>query len=101
MLFTNRRREEMRRFTLFALLLAALPAVAADLERAAQIVEERCHLCHGKEGEGSSAIYPRLAAQNADYIVQQLKNFKSGARKGTMNEMVSELTEEEMVALFW
>lgn len=99
----------MRRLTLTALLLAlplaaplaAEPTPASDplMERARQIIEERCHLCHGKEGEGSSAIYPRLAAQNADYIVAQLKDFKSGARKGTMNEMAADLSEEEMVAL--
>ena len=74
-------------------------ATAADLARAQQIVEERCYLCHGKDGQGSSAIYPRLAGQNPIYIARQLADFKAGLRKGTMNEMAADLTEQEMIAL--
>ena len=72
---------------------------AASLERAKQIVEEQCYLCHGLDGQGSSAVYPRLAGQNPKYITKQLADFKTGRRKGTMNEMVVDLTEEEMTAL--
>jgi cytochrome c553 len=72
---------------------------AADLARAQAIVANKCQLCHGMEGESSSAIYPRLAGQNAAYIAKQLADFKSGRRKGTMNEMAADLTEAEMAAL--
>lgn len=89
----------MRPLLVALLLTAVAPIAVADQERAREIVEERCRLCHGTEGEGSSAIYPRLAAQNAEYIVKQLSDFKSGRRKGTMNEMAADLTDEEMVAL--
>lgn len=79
---------------------ALAPAQAADLARAQAIVAEKCHLCHGLEGESSSAIYPRLAGQNAAYIAKQLADFKSGRRKSdTMNEMAADLTPEEMAAL--
>ena len=79
--------------------LSATSSFAQNSERALEIVNERCYLCHGSEGEASSAIYPRLAAQNAKYIAKQLADFKSGQRKGTMNEMAADLTEEEMVSL--
>lgn len=79
--------------------LSCNAAQAVDLSRAQALVDERCHLCHGKDGEGSSAIYPRLAGQHAEYIAKQLGDFKSGRRKGTMNEMAADLTEEEMAAL--
>jgi cytochrome c553 len=85
--------------TLLVLTLFSAAGLASSPERAEQIVNERCHLCHGKNGEASSAIYPRLAGQNADYIVKQLNDFKQGRRKGTMNEMARDLTEDEMVAL--
>jgi len=49
--------------------------------------------------EASSAIYPRLAGQHATYIAKQLSDFKSGRRKGTMNEMAADLTTDEMAAL--
>ena len=86
-----------------ALLLAVSAAGAADpqvdLKRAEQIVAGRCFLCHGAEGESASPIFPRLAGQHPEYIAKQLADFKSGRRKGTMNDQVQELTEEEMKAL--
>ena len=84
---------------LFTLPFIMGTAVAENLDRAREIVEQKCHLCHGTDGEASSAIYPRLAGQHAEYIVKQLSDFKNGRRKGTMNEMAADLTEEEMTAL--
>lgn len=76
---------------------AAVPSVA--LQRAQEIVNSRCALCHGAEGESASPIFPRLAGQHPEYIAKQLADFKSGRRKGTMNDQAAELTEEEMKAL--
>ncbi|MCB1759544.1 MAG: cytochrome c4 [Gammaproteobacteria bacterium] len=84
---------------ILGLTIFSTASLASSPERAEQIVNERCHLCHGKNGEASSAIYPRLAGQNADYIVKQLTDFQLGQRKGTMNEMAKDLTKDEMVAL--
>ncbi len=83
-----------------SLLTAAGMAQAADLEVAKSIVKEKCHLCHGEEGEASSAVYPRLAGQNRTYLVKQLRNFRDGKRKSdTMNEMAAGLKDEEIEAL--
>lgn len=72
---------------------------AAD-RKAASIIEGRCALCHGPEGESASAIYPRLAAQNAEYIGKQLKDFRDGRRKSdAMAEMAADLTDGEIAAL--
>ncbi|KPK08595.1 MAG: cytochrome c, class I [Betaproteobacteria bacterium SG8_39] len=88
------------------MLLLAGPAlqVRADevkaLARAQEIVGGRCFLCHGARGEAASELFPRLAAQNAEYIAKQLANFKSGARKSdTMKGMAADLTPEDMRAL--
>lgn len=61
-----------------------------------QLVETRCSLCHGMEGESSSALYPKLSGQHPEYIAKQLADFKAGRRKGTMNEMAADLSEQEM-----
>jgi len=83
-----------------ALTLAAGAAWGADMEAARAIVKEKCHLCHGMDGEASSAIYPRLAGQNKTYLIKQLKNFRDGKRKSdTMNEMAKGLTDEQIEAL--
>ncbi len=73
---------------------------AADHERARKIVSGGCLLCHGIDGESSSELFPKLAAQNAAYIARQLASFKSGARKSTaMQGMVKDLSEADMKAL--
>lgn len=75
-------------------------AHGADVDLAKTIVKQKCHLCHGEEGEASSAIYPRLAGQNRNYLVKQLKNFRDGKRKSdTMNEMAKDLKDDQIVAL--
>ena len=79
---------------------AAVIALTAQARSAQEIVEQKCHLCHGKEGEASSAIYPRLAGQNLDYLAKQLRNFRDGVRKSdTMNEMAADLADDEIQAL--
>jgi cytochrome c553 len=81
-------------------LLALAPQLswgqAGKVRTAQQLVESRCALCHGADGESSSALYPKLAGQHPEYIAKQLADFKAGRRKGTMNEMAADLTEQEM-----
>lgn len=78
---------------------AKAPATGVDLKRAQEIVNGRCSLCHGAEGESASPIFPRLAGQHPEYIAKQLADFKNGRRKGTMNDQAAELNDEEMKAL--
>lgn len=64
------------------------------------IIESRCAVCHGAEGESASAIYPRLSAQNSEYVSKQLRDFRDGRRKSeTMGEMAKDLTDAEIRAL--
>ncbi|GAB2739954.1 c-type cytochrome [Melaminivora jejuensis] len=100
----------VRQWTSIILLGAALgasvlaPGLAqadeAAQARARKIIGGSCFLCHGTDGESASEVFPRLAAQNADYIAKQLEQFKSGARKSTaMASMVTNLAPEDMQAL--
>ena len=89
---------------LLAAFLALAPGVASaeagDMARARKIISGSCFLCHGAQGESTTELYPRLAAQNAAYLAKQLENFKSGARKsGTMRPMVEKLAPRDMEAL--
>ena len=73
---------------------------AQALARAQEIIGGRCFLCHGARGEAASELFPRLAAQNAEYIAKQLANFKSGERKSdTMKGMAADLAPQDMRAL--
>ena len=91
----------MRRRLLAPLTLAlatAMPtARGADLTRAIEIVEGKCFVCHGLEGESSSPVFPRLAGQHAAYVARQLADYKSGKRKNdTMQSMVTDLSNNDM-----
>jgi cytochrome c553 len=69
-------------------------------KRVMEIVDSRCVLCHGREGESASAVYPRLAAQHPDYLLKQLKDFHDGRRKSdTMSDMVKDLNDQEFQGL--
>jgi cytochrome c553 len=61
-----------------------------------------CRSCHGEHGAGSDR-YPRLAGQNPAYIVQQLADFKAGARRNdtrrVMREVAARLDDAQMKAL--
>lgn len=58
-----------------------------------------CLGCHGASAEGNGQ-FPRLAGQHPEYLVQQLKSFKDGSRKGgPMQAMTANLSEEDFEAL--
>lgn len=66
----------------------------------AELVSGRCATCHGAEGQSTSPIFPSLAAQNREYLVKQLQDFKSKKRVSeTMAPQVVDLTEENIAAL--
>lgn len=59
-----------------------------------------CHGCHGIPGyESVNPEYhvPRIAGQNEQYIIDALKEYKSGARKyPTMNAQANSLTDQQI-----
>lgn len=63
-----------------------------------------CMACHGPTGSGNApARFPRLAGQHVDYVVEQLKAFRSGARQdaigGMMNDVAQKMTDDEISAV--
>jgi len=56
-----------------------------------------CAACHGADGNSPIADNPKLAGQQADYIVKSLQAYKSGTRKNpVMAPMGSNLTQRDM-----
>ncbi|MEQ1531760.1 MAG: c-type cytochrome [Methylococcales bacterium] len=83
----------------FAGLSAVKAGGDASLAKAGQAKAAMCLGCHGSAGEGRGQ-FPRLAGQQPDYLVAQLKNFKAGARKGgPMQGVAGSLSEEDMKAI--
>lgn len=52
-----------------------------------------CTTCHGDKLEGSPS-FPRLAGQSADYLVEQLNNWRSGVRKGDQGQMMYNIAQK-------
>lgn len=57
--------------------------------------DERCQECHGVDGHGlghsagSEGRLPKLAGQPVEYLLKQLDNFRSGARKHDVMTMMA------------
>lgn len=83
-----------------ALAAATAPTVANEHARAEEIVQGKCFICHGMDGESSSPVFPRLAGQNAAYLARQLADYQSGKRaSSTMQPMVTDLNAADFAAL--
>lgn len=64
---------------------------------AGKSVAANCAACHGKTGVSVNPIWPNLAGQHNDYLVNSLMAFKSGTRKNdTMSAMAAGLSEADI-----
>jgi cytochrome c553 len=75
----------------------ATPAVAQDAKTIASTV---CTACHGEDGNSLVPMFPKIAGLQAEYIVKQLRDFKSGRRKSDiMAPVVAALKPEDFLPL--
>ena len=79
---------------------AAAPAMAAGDVSAGKGKSATCAACHGADGNSPMASFPKIAGQGEAYLLKQMKEFKSGARKNAMMApMVAALSEQDMADL--
>lgn len=86
----------------FATVLAISTAnvQAAGDAAAGKTKSATCMACHGADGNSPNPIWPKLAGQHSSYIVGQLQDFKSGARKNDlMSPMAAPLSDQDMADL--
>ena len=102
----------IKRSLLLSLLLAATAAQAQDkaaaqpdMAKAKQTAEQVCGACHGADGNSQISANPKLAGQHSEYLLKQLRNFKSVDGKpaervnGIMGGMVAALSDDDMKGL--
>ena len=53
-----------------------------------------CTACHGPNGSGIPAQFPRLAGQFAEYTASQLRSFRGGERANDPNRMMRAVAEK-------
>ena len=62
---------------------------------------QACTACHGQQGRaGPDGYYPRLAGKPADYLYNQLLNFRDGRRHyGLMTRMLEPLSDAYLLEI--
>ena len=62
-----------------------------------------CWVCHGANGEGRDGLFPRIAGQRADYLANQLRNFKAKERNNDpsalMRQVAERMSDDEITAV--
>lgn len=61
-----------------------------------------CATCHGQNGEGVGSEFPRLAGQQAEYLLSQLAAWKGGQRRNSqqslMDDIAARMSDDDMRA---
>ena len=80
-----------------ALMAASLGANAVDIEAGKKKAAEVCAACHGPDGNSSTADFPRLAGQHADYLAKAIREYQTGGRKDPiMATFAKQLSPEDI-----
>lgn len=84
----------------FSGVLVAASALPAPSVEAGAAKAATCQACHGANGNSNNPAWPSLAGIGADYIAEQLNNFKTGKRaNAVMMPMAANLTPDDMADL--
>jgi cytochrome c553 len=91
----------MKRLWFFAATISGViistSALPAGNPEAGATKATTCAACHGANGNSINPEWPSLAGLGADYIADQLKNFKDGKRANpVMMPMAASLTADDM-----
>lgn len=71
------------------LLAVASTAAAADLNAGRTRAATACAVCHGPVGLSMQPNVPHLAGQPLFYLVEQLKNYRSGKRANEVMAVIA------------
>ncbi|MCR6480668.1 cytochrome c4 [Variovorax sp. ZS18.2.2] len=78
------------------------PAKGDTVFNATPANSQSCASCHNADGNSAIAANPKLAQQHPEYILKQLQDFKSGARKSAiMKPLAAALSDEDMRNIAW
>ncbi len=99
--------------------ITLLAATSADAGESADVIKQRigsgdpvagkskstlCQSCHGEDGLSVEDLIPYLAGQYSAYIIKELRNFQTGARKhpimNTMAKTVNDADLADIAAYF-
>ncbi len=87
-------------FFIFFFLLVVSPSDAKMVKKTFNDIIAGCELCHGKHGNSTAnENWPKLAGQNANYLMKQMQDFQPNVKHGRdnpiMNSLLGALSEKE------
>ena len=92
------------RLSLLAAVLASSLAAAGGDPEAGASKAVLCAGCHGLDGNGVNALWPKLAGQHEAYLAKQLRDFRDGRRSNPAMApflpMLSEADIDNVAAYF-
>lgn len=81
-------------------LASAAGKIKGDPAKAEPIVTEACAPCHGQDGNSPVPNFPKLAGQSPEYLLLELKEFKTARRQSEiMAPFLVPLSEADMINL--
>ena len=86
---------------LFIFLFFPNISLSDDLVLGKEVAETICAACHGVDGRavsgGNSALVPNIFAQNKDYLVVKLKEYKSGKLNHPQMSLIAQMLTEVQI----
>jgi cytochrome c553 len=90
----------MKKTVLIFLMAAMSSCFADDITAGRAKADVACALCHGPNGVATLPNAPNLAGQQAFYLSEQLKSYRSGKRQNeVMGVIAKPLTDPEISQL--
>jgi cytochrome c553 len=80
-----------------ALTCASTGAQAADRAKGKAKADMACAVCHGNEGISTQPNAPHLAGQPEIYLVEQLKNYRSGKRPHEVMAVLAKALKDDEI----
>jgi len=75
--------------------------ISKDLKLGKEVAESICAACHGVDGRaasgGNSALIPNIFAQNKDYLIVKLKEYKSGKINHPQMSLIAQMLTEDQI----
>ncbi|MGQ0658206.1 MAG: c-type cytochrome [Chromatiales bacterium] len=79
-------------------LACATANAGGDYAAGEKKAKEVCAACHGADGNSPSGAFPKLAGQWESYLIQAMREYKSGERKNAvMVPQAASLSEQEIL----
>ena len=86
-----------RVITFFSALMLCASAYAAGDARMGKQKSVTCTACHGANGISNNPLWPNLKGQKEQYLIKQLKAFRSGQRNDpVMSPMARPLSDADI-----